>query len=160
MGNGNPHFFHRLNRLRWWRCSRRHHANRLRERLPLGITRTGNHRHNDGRTAEMRDAVLRESIVDPLSRGTAQKHVGARQHRDRPRKAPAVAMKERQRPQIHRMVWHLPSHNVVHRIGPGAAMRVNHPFRLPGRARCVVQGQRIPLIIWRGVRKVRRALCQ
>ena len=39
-------------------------------------------------------------------------------------------------------------------------MGIHHALRLPGRTGCVVQGQRIPLIIRWGVRKVGRALCQ
>ena len=39
-------------------------------------------------------------------------------------------------------------------------MGIHHALRLPGRAGCVVQGQRIPLIIRRGVRKIGCALCQ
>ncbi|GIR71552.1 MAG: hypothetical protein CM15mP74_28030 [Halieaceae bacterium] len=56
MGNGDPHLFHRLNRLGGGGAASRHHANRLRERLPLSVTRTGDHRHNDRRAAEMRHA--------------------------------------------------------------------------------------------------------
>ena len=104
--------------------------------------------------------MLRESGINAFSRGATQKHMGARQHRDRPWEAPAVAMKERQRPQIHGMVWHLPGHHIVDRIGPGAAMGIHHALRLAGRAGCVIQGQRIPLIIRRGVRKIGRTLCQ
>ena len=160
MGNGDAHLLHRQNRLGRWRCGSRHHANRLRERLPLGITRTGDHRHDDRRAAKMRYTMLCESVINSFSRGATQEHVGARQQRDRPRKAPPVTVKERQRPQIHRMMRHLPGHYIVDRIGPGTAMGVHHALGLPGRPRGVIQRQRIPLIIWRGVRKVRRTLCQ
>ena len=73
--------------------------------------------------------------------------MGARHGGNRPRKTPAVAMKHRQRPQINWVVRKLPIDNIAHRIEIGAAMVIDHAFRVSGGARGVVQGDRVPFVI-------------
>ena len=79
---------------------------------------------------------------------------------DRPGKAPAVAVEHRQRPEIDRMKLHLPGHRVPGRVQPGAAMVIDHALGIAGRARGVVQRDRIPLVRRRRIGAIRIALRQ
>ena len=70
----------------------------------------------------MSDLMICKGIVDCIGFRGAQKDMCASQQSDRPRKAPAVAMKQRQSPQIHGMMRHLPGDHVIHRVGPCTTM--------------------------------------
>ncbi len=80
--------------------------------------------------------------------------MGAGHRRDRPRKTPAVAVKHRQRPQIHRMRRHRPYQYVRHGVRVGAAVRVNDTFWIAGRARRVVQRDCVPFVGGRSPRVI------
>ena len=79
-------------------------------------------------------------------------------HRDRPREAPAVAVKHRQRPQIHRMLAHAAGDDVAEREQLRAAMVIDHALRIAGRARRVVERDRVPFVVRHVPRVVRIAL--
>ncbi len=80
--------------------------------------------------------------VDP-----AQAHVGARLQRHRPRKAPAIAVEHRQRPQIDREVRHAPGDHVADGVQVRPAMVQHYAFGVAGRPGGVVQRDRIPLVV-------------
>ena len=67
--------------------------------------------------------------------------------RQRPRKAPAVAVEHRQRPQIDRVPLHAAGDDVTHREQIGAAMMVDDALRIAGRPRRVVERDSVPLVI-------------
>ena len=71
------------------------------------------------------------------------------QCRDRPRKAPAVAVEHRQGPQIDRMLPQAPDQYVAERVQIGAAMVIDDPLGVAGRAGGVVQRDRIPFVCGR-----------
>ena len=55
-------------------------------------------------------------------------------------------MKQRQGPQIHRMLGHIPFQNIGHGVDGGTAMVVNHAFGVAGGTGSVVQRNGVPFI--------------
>jgi hypothetical protein len=91
------------------------------------------------------DLFLLDQIEHQIGADLAQADIGADRGGDGPREAPAVAVKHRQGPQIGRMQAHVPHHGVADRVQIRAAMVVDHPFGIAGRAGGVVEGNRLPL---------------
>ena len=56
------------------------------------------------------------------------------------------------------MMGHLPGQGVVDRIGVGAAMGIDDALGMAGGARCVIERNRVPLVVWQRVGVVRIAL--
>ena len=88
----------------------------------------------------------RDRVENRLGLHPAQAHVGAGVGRHGPRKAPAVAVKHRQRPKIHRVMRHAQRDDVARRVEVRAAMVVDHPLGVAGGAGRVVERDRIPLV--------------
>ena len=154
VGNGNTHLLHGFNHRGRGRCRRGHHAHFLVKGLTLVIGGAGDHRHNNGRPTQVGHTVLGKGCVNALGRRAAHKHMGTREQRNGPGEAPAVAVKQRQRPKINRVMGHFPGHHIVHRVGPGAAVGIDHAFGVTGGAGGVVQRQGVPLVIGQGIGKI------
>ena len=99
VGHARQHGFRR-------RCCGRVEGDDLREFALVFVLRVDQHRHDDRRAAEMGDAVIGDGVVDRLRPHPAQADMGAGLHGQRPRKAPAVAVEHRQRPQIDGVLGH------------------------------------------------------
>ena len=69
---------------------------------------------------------------------------GAR--RDGPRKAPAVAVEHGQRPQVHRVLGHVPFEDVGDGVHRRAAVVIDHALGVAGGAAGVVQRDGIPFV--------------
>ena len=95
--------------------------------------------------------MIGEGVINRLRPWRAQEHMGSGEHGDRPGEAPAVAVKQRQRPQIDGVVRHFPGDDIVDRIGPGATVRINNALGPARGSGSVVQRQRVPLIIGQGI---------
>ena len=86
--------------------------------------------------------------------------MGAGDRGHRPGEAPAVAVEHRQRPQVDRVARQVPRHHVGDRVHVGAAVVDDDPLRVAGRARGVVQADRVPLVRGMHVGALRVALVQ
>ena len=146
MGDFEPGFAHRRQH-----CGRRRRcggekAHEVGQRSLLFRTGVEQHRHDDRRAAQMRDAVLGDEIVHRLGAHLAQADVDAGLDADRPRKTPAVAMEHRQRPQIDRVAAHVGGDDVADREEVGAAVVVDDALGVAGGARGVVERNGVPLV--------------
>ena len=146
MGQVKAQLLHALDHRSRRRCARHHgldprrHPNLHR----LGcIDQQGLH---DGRAAVMRHAMLADRIEDGLRIHTAQAHIDASAGRHRPGKAPAIAMEHGQRPEVDRVLGHVPLQHIADGIGGRAPVVVHHALGVTRGARGVVQGDGIPLI--------------
>ena len=61
--------------------------------------------------------------------------------------APAVAVEHRQRPQVDRVVAHVPADDVGQRVQVGAAVVVDHALGVAGGAGGVVERDGVPLVV-------------
>ena len=68
-------------------------------------------------------------------------------HGHRPRKAPAVAMKHGQGPQISGEVRHGPSGHIAHSVQVSAAVMRDNTFGVASGAAGVADGNGIPLVL-------------
>ena len=119
----------------------------VRQRLLLGVEGVEQRRHHDRRAAQMRDLVAGDGIEDRRRPHLAQAHMGAGDHRDRPRKAPAVAVEHRQRPQIDGVLAHVAGEDVADREQVGAAVMIDDALGIAGGAGRVVEADRVPLVV-------------
>ena len=103
-------------------------------------------RHHDRRAAQMRHLVIGDGVVHRRRPHRAQAHMRAGDDGNRPGKAPAVAVKHRQRPQIHRVLAHRAGHDVADGEQMRAAVMIDHAFRIAGGARRVVERDRVPFV--------------
>ena len=118
----------------------------MRQRLFLLRRGVEQRRHHDRRAAQMRHLVGRDRVEDRRRAHCPQADMGAGDNRQRPGKAPAVAMKHRQRPQIDRMLGHAAGQHVAHGEQIRAAMMIDDALGIAGRAGRVVERNRIPLV--------------
>ena len=81
---------------------------------------------DDRRTAHVSDAMLGDQLEDLCRVHLAQADIDAGRGRDRPGKAPAVAVEHRQRPEIDGMLRHRPHQDIPERVQIGAAMVIDH----------------------------------
>ena len=83
--------------------------------------------------------------------------MGAGLHGQRPRKAPAVAVEHRQRPEIDRVL----AHAGMDRVGVGhqrrAPVMIDHALRVARRAGRVVERDRVPFVVRHRPREIRVA---
>ncbi len=112
------------------------------------------------RTAVMGHLMLTHQFQHVVHLEAAQADLGGANGRQRPRKAPAIAVEHRQRPQVDRLAVDAPVDDIGHRIEIGAAVVVDHPLRIAGGAGGIVQRNRIPLIGGQLPGKVRIATSQ
>ncbi len=119
----------------------------MRQRLLLVRRRVEQRRHHDRRAAQMRHLVIGNGVVHRRRAHRAQADMRAGHDRDRPGKAPAVAVEHRQRPQIDRMLAHRAGDDVADREQIRAAMVIDHALRIAGGARGVVERDRVPFVV-------------
>ena len=119
----------------------------VRQRLLLGVDGVEQCRHHDRRAAEMGHLVAGDGVEDRRRPHLAQAHMGAGDDRDRPRKAPAVAVEHRQRPQIDGMLAHVAGEHVADREQISAAVVIDDALRIAGGAGGVVEADRVPFVV-------------
>ena len=130
----------------------------VRQGLALVRGRVQQRRHHDRRAAQMRDLVRRDQVVHRPGAHRAQAHMGAGDHRQRPREAPAVAVEHRQRPQIDRMPAHRAGEHVADGEQIRAAVVIDHALGVAGGARGVVERDGVPLVVRHRPGEIRIAL--
>ncbi len=148
MGDLDVHGFDRGDHPCRRRCAGGHHRYGVLE--GGGVWRVGQCIEYHRGAAKMADSVLANQGDDLYRVDLAQEYVGARLGRDGPWVAPAVAVKHRQGPQIHRVVGHAPGHLIAQRIEKSTSVVVDHALGVTGCAGGVVEGYRVPLIKWPG----------
>ncbi len=154
------HGFEPLDQCRGWRGSGHHGPHRVvNAGFHLG-GRIDQQILDDRGAAVMRYTRASDAIENGLRLDLAQTDVDPGPRGHRPRKAPAVAMKHGQSPQIDRVLGHVPFENIGHRIHIRAAMGVHHALGFAGRAGGVIQGDRIPLVGHIGQRLARQTFCE
>src|SRR5262245_66679319 len=84
--------------------------------------------------------------VDQRRVNSAQADMGGRSGGDTPGERPAVAVEHRQRPQIDRLLVEPEGYDVSERVQICAAVVIDYALRVAGRARGVVQRDRLPLV--------------
>ena len=128
------------------RRGRGHELDLAAERPAFGLGRADDELHDDRRTAHVAHIVVGQRVEDRLGRGAAQAHRGAGHQRQRPREAPAVAVEHRQGPEIDRVQADRPLRGVAVGRERRAAMAVDDALGIAGRARRVVERDRVPLV--------------
>ena len=113
---------------------------------------------DDRRSAHVGDAVLLDQLEDLGRLDLAQADIDAGGRRERPGKAPAVAMEHRQRPEIDRMLAEIAGEDIADGVEIGAAMMGDDALGIARRARRVAQRDRVPFVAGRDRREVRIAL--
>ena len=103
--------------------------------------------HDDRRTAHMGYAIFANGIENSVGAHRAQTDTGAVERGDGPRETPAVAMKHRQCPEVHRVRTHVPGQRIRHRVQVGAAVVSDYALGVAGGARCIAKRDRAPLVI-------------
>ena len=111
-----------------------------------GVRVVDERRLHGRRAVVVRHALLAEQPPDRLRIDRAQADVRARRRGHRPREAPAVAVEHRQRPQVDRVVAELGLDHLAERVQVRAAVRVDDALRAAGRARGVVDRDRLLLV--------------
>ena len=101
---------------------------------------------DDRRAAHVGDAVLRDQFEDLRRIDLAQADIDAGGGRDRPRKAPAVAVEHRQRPEIDRMLAEIAGEDIADGVEIGAAVMGDDALRIARGARGVAQRDRVPFV--------------
>ena len=91
--------------------------------------------------------VVCHGLQDQRCVDFAQTHMHTAQHGDGPRKAPAVAVKHRQGPEVARKVGHVPSHRIADRVEVSAAVVGDHALGVAGGTRGVTHRNRVPLVM-------------
>jgi len=147
VGDLDAHLLDRTDHLGRRRGAGDHGVDRMVDGGLGGVGHVDQRVEHDGRAAQVADAVLADQGEDLLRVDAAQEHVHAGQRGDGPRVAPAVAVEHRQGPQVHRVVAHRPGHLVAHGVEVGAAVVVDHPFRIAGGAGGVVEADGVPLVL-------------
>jgi len=115
---------------------------------------------HDGGAAEMRHPMIGNGVVDIGHIHAPQADVDAGDGGDRPGEAPAVAMEHRQRPQINRMVGHVPADDVADGVQIGAAVMIDHALGVAGGARREVERDGLPFVVGKMPVEVRVAFLQ
>ena len=130
---------------RWWGAAGgAGHA--MGDAFPQRIRRVDQAGINDRRAAHVGHAMRADGVENRRRLHPPQAHIGAGQRRDRPRKAPAVAMEHRHHPEIHGVPAHIGGKNIVQRIQVGAAMVRHHALGVAGGAGRVIQRNRVPFV--------------
>ena len=108
----------------------------------------------------MGDAMFWDQFENLDGIDLAQADVDACRRRDRPGKAPAVAVKHRQGPEIDRMLAEIAGEDVADGVEIGAAMVGHHALGIAGRSRGVTERDGVPFVRRQPCDKARIALRQ
>ena len=95
----------------------------------------------------MSDAVAPDRFDDRAGVHPAHADVDAGPRCQRPGKAPSIAVEHRQRPEIDRMLGHVPFENVGDDVGGGSAVVVHPPLGISCRSARVVERYGVPLVL-------------
>ena len=133
-------------------CGRRgrprgHHAHRVSERSALGFGRIDQHAQHDGRTAEVRHAMIGDRVEHGACGHGATAHYGSGHQRHGPCVSPAVAVEHRYGVEIGRVLRQMPCRDRPHAHQVAAAVMVDDALGLARGARRVVQCKRLPLVL-------------
>ena len=115
-----------------WSCASRGDFHCLRKRGLEFLRGIGEHIHHDGRAAHMSDAIVSYGCKDGAGLDCPEAYVGAHCGGDCPGKGPAVAVKHRQGPQVHRVTVKFHGGHVAQRIQVSAAVMIDTAFGVPG----------------------------
>ncbi len=118
----------------------------VRQRFLLVLARIDEETHHGRRPRHMRHAVLGDGAEDVRRRHAAKAHMRSRDDAQGPGEAPAIAMEHRHRPEIDGSPRHARGDDVAHGEEMRAAMVIDDAFRVAGRARCVVEADRLPFV--------------
>ena len=131
-----------------WRTRTRYHAFDLvcdsRLQVRGGLDQQVVHHR---RCTVMVDAVLCHGLQYQSCIDFAQTHMHTAQHGDGPRKAPAIAVKHGQGPEVARKVGHVPRHRIADRVQVSATVVGDHALGVTGGARGVTHRNRVPLVM-------------
>ena len=94
----------------------------------------------------MRHPVRTNRVEYALGLDPTHTNIGPGIRRHRPRKAPAIAVKHRQGPQVDRASRHPPVDDVRQGIQIRAAVMVDNALGISGRSRRVIERNRIPFV--------------
>ena len=108
--------------------------------------RVHQHVEHDRRPAQMGHARLLDQREDHRRVDLAQADMRAADRRHRPGVGPAVAVEHGQGPEIAGPAAQPEHQRIAHGVQEGAAMVVDHALRVAGRARGVVERDRVPLV--------------
>ena len=134
MGHLEAGFAHRLEHGGGRRGGGGEEAHDVGQRPLLVVARVEQDRHDDRRAAHVGHLVLGDEIEDRLGAHLPQADMHARFHADRPGKAPAIAMKHRQRPEIDRVAADVAGEDVAGGEQIGAAVVVDDALGIAGGA--------------------------
>ena len=137
---------HALDHRRRGRSTCHHAAHPLRETLAQRGFRVDQQVVHDWGGAVVIHSMRAHGIENCAALHLAQTHLRAGQHRDRPREAPAVAVEQRQRPQVGRKLRHAPGGGVAHRVEIGPAVVRDHALGIAGGAGGIGHGDGIPFV--------------
>ena len=98
-----------------------------------------------------------QELPDPVGPDRSQAHVAPADRGDAPGRAPAVAVEHRQRPEVHGARAVLRVDHLAQRVEVGAAVGVDDALGPAGRARGVVDRDRVQLVLHRPRQRVVRA---
>ncbi len=124
-----------------------HHLDLARQRTPLFRLGVDHHIEDHGRAAKMRHSFLVDGAEDLRRFNPAQTDTGSGLGRERPGKAPAVAVEHRQRPKIARMHTHVPGQHVAEGEQIGASVMIDDAFRIARGPRGVIQRNGVPFVV-------------
>src|SRR3954447_16896886 len=102
----------------------------------------------------MGDAVLCNQLENSGGIDLAQADVDPGRRGDGPGKAPAVAMKHRQGPEIDGMLPQVAGKDITDRVEIGATMMGNDALRIAGGPRRIAQRNGVPFVLRRPWGKV------
>ena len=105
----------------------------------------------------MGDSLAQNRVVDRRGLDPAQTDISAGHRRNRPWEAPAVAVEHRQCPQIDRMMPRAPDEDIAERVQICTTVVIHDSLWVAGRARGVIESDRVPFIFGRNFREVRIA---
>ncbi len=128
------------------RRARGHDADTARDGAAIAVGGVGQRPHDDGRAAEVSDAVIGHGSVHRRGSDAPQANMRARHCGDSPGKAPAVAVEHGQRPEINRMMRHGPGQDVADGVEIRATMVIDDALGIARGARGVVERDGLPLV--------------
>ncbi|MCY1181709.1 hypothetical protein D9M73_222290 [compost metagenome] len=110
VGDLDAHLLDRANDFGRWSGARQHGVDRMIDSDFGRVGQVNQPIEHNRRPTQMADPMLMNQSEDFLRIDPTQEYMSPSQRSHRPWIAPAVAMKHRQGPQIHRVVPHGPSH--------------------------------------------------
>ena len=129
-----------------WRggCGKKLHG--LVEPAFFGLGSRDHQRHDNGRAAQVGDALISQSGPDRLCPHLTQTDMSPDDRRQCPRETPTIAVKHRQRPQIDRMLRHRRRQRIALRQKICASVVRHDTFWIARGPRSVIDRNRVPFV--------------